>query len=52
MQVRTFIKPDRVALMLSRADRLGDRPRVFHDRYVAVVKNSEGTFTCDTLSSF
>lgn len=45
MQVRAFIMPDQVALMLSAADWLSDRPRVeyfshvFHDRYAAVVKN-------------
>lgn len=53
MQVRAFIMPDQVALMLSAADWLSDRPRVslvvcvfahrriscaFQGRYVAVVK--------------
>lgn len=64
MQVRAFIKPDQVALMLSARDWLSDYvckcvcvsacryiSRASHDRYVVVGK-SEETFTCVTLRSF
>lgn len=64
MQVRVFIKPDHVALMLSAVDWLSDRavPSMFVGdrvclhvnfmyRYVAVGK-SEATLTCVTLRSF
>lgn len=65
MQVRVFIKPGQVALMLSAGDWLSDSVFVgvcvflycswisfaFSDRYVAVRK-SEETLTCVTLRRF